>query len=287
MSRLIPGHSGSCHSLHGSYKMRGPRIEGWSSWSMRPSVNRWSCALLLPLFAACLSIEEPGPLPTLPPGGHHILFIGNSLTYSNDLPGTVVELARSAGDTIRAASVALPDFAVIDHALGLSNAVEAIQGQKWEMVILQQGPTTTAINRDTLIIATKALDSYVKAAGGVTAQLMTWPQSVSPHLFPLVRASSQAAASSVSDGVFIPAGEAWRAALEENPAVGLYGFDGYHPGPLGTYLAALVVYEKVTGHDARLLPGVAVVGGVSVPVPEATVRFLQRIAHETVVKYSI
>ena len=252
---------------------------------MRQSSNRWNFTFLLPALAACLSIEEPGPVSPLPAGGHHILFIGNSLTYTNDLPGTVVELARSVGDTIRAGSVALPNFAVIDHAKGLSNAVSAIQGQQWEMVILQQGPTTTAVNRDTLIIATKALDPYVKAAGGVTAQLMTWPQSVSPHLFPLVKASSQAAASSVQGGIFIPAGDAWRAALEENPAVELYGGDGYHPGPLGTYLAALVTYEKVTGHDARVLPGIAVVGGVSLSVPEATVRFLQRVAHETVAKY--
>jgi hypothetical protein len=242
-------------------------------------------ALFLPAVVACLNIEEPGSISRLPDGGHHVLFIGNSLTYTNDLPGTLMELARSAGDTIRAASVALPDFAVIDHALGLSNAVSTIQGQPWEMVILQQGPTTTAVNRDTLIIATKALDPYVKAAGGVTAQLMTWPQSVSPQLFSLVRATSQLAASSVPGGVFIPAGEAWRAALEENPGVGLYGVDGYHPGPLGTYLAALVVYEKVTGHDARLLPGIAVVDRVPLSASEATVRFLQRVAHETVAKY--
>lgn len=244
-----------------------------------------SFALTLPVVAACLSVDAPEPFTPLTPGGHQILFIGNSLTYTNDLPGTVVDLAKSVGDTIRAASVALPNYAVIDHALGLSNAVDVIKAQKWEMVLLQQGPTTTLVNRDTLIIATKALDPYVKAAGGKTAQLMTWPASSSPELFPLVRASSQAAAASVSGGVFIPAGDAWRAALEEQPDLQLYGGDGYHPAPLGTYLAALVVYEKVTGHDARLLPALARVGGATLSVPETTVRFLQRVAHETVARY--
>ncbi|MGE5748571.1 MAG: hypothetical protein ACM31F_01325 [Gemmatimonas sp.] len=248
-------------------------------------IRKASFALTLPVVAACLSVDVPEPFAPLTPGGHQILFIGNSLTYTNDLPGTVVDLAKSAGDTIRAASVALPNFAVIDHALGLSNAVDVIKAQKWEMVLLQQGPTTTLVNRDTLIIATRALDPYVKAAGGKTAQLMTWPASSSPELFPLVRASSQAAASSVSGGIFIPAGDAWRAALEAQPDVMLYGSDGYHPGPLGTYLAALVIYEKVTGHDARLLSGVARVGGATLSVPETTVRFLQRVAHETVARY--
>jgi hypothetical protein len=231
-------------------------------------------------------VAGPKPIDPLPEGGKHILFIGNSLTYTNDLPGTVAALAASVGDTIRAASVALPNLAVIDHALGMSNAVQVIQSQKWDFVLLQQGPTTTLVNRDTLIIATKALDPLVKAAGGKTAQLMAWPDANSPSLFPLVRASSQAAAASVTEGIFIPAGDAWRAALEESPSIALYGPDGYHPGVLGTYLAALVIYEKVTGHDCRNLPPRAVVGGVTLATQEATVRFLQRVAHETVALYN-
>ena len=253
--------------------------------SMIPAfARRWSSAFLLPVIAACLNVVDPGAIPKLPAGGHHVLFIGNSLTYTNDLPGTVSALANSVGDTIRTASVALPNFAVIDHALGLSNAVDVIKSQQWEFVILQQGPTTTAINRDTLIIATKVLDPIVKSAGGRTAQMMSWPNSNALNLFPLVRATSQAAATSVEGGVFIPVGEAWRVALEQDPTIPLYGADGYHPAPLGTYLAALVIYEKVTGHDARLLPAIGVVAGGALSTSQQQVRLLQAIAHETVVK---
>lgn len=252
---------------------------------MPPLTHRWSFAFLFPAVAACLSVTEPSPIPKLPEGGHHVLFIGNSLTYTNDLPGTVAALATSVGDTIRTASVALPNFAVIDHALGLSKAVDVIKSQPWEFVILQQGPTTTAVNRDTLIIATKALDPIVKSAGGRTAQFMSWPQSNAVNLFPLVRATSQAAAGAVEGGLFIPAGEAWRVALERDATLPLYGADGYHPAPLGTYLAALIIYEKITGHDARLLPGVAVVGGATLSANETRVRFLQTVAHETAANF--
>ncbi len=248
------------------------------------NIQRLFLALLIPAVAACLSIDIPGPK-QLDEGGHHVLFIGNSLTYTNDLPELVADLAASVGDTIRVSSVAQANFAVIDHALGLSNAVDVIKSQKWDMVVLQQGPTTVGVNRDTLIIATRLLDPIVKAQGGVTAQLMTWPQSSQPQLFPAVLASSLAAAKSVSNGVLIPAGEAWRTALEQNPSLPLYGGDGYHPGALGTYLTALVVYEKVTHHDSRLLRGTAVVFGVTLSTDEATLRFLQKIAHETVAKY--
>jgi hypothetical protein len=237
---------------------------------------------IAPALGACLSGEGPPEIGVLPEGGHHVLFIGNSLTFTNNLPGTVAALAKAAGDTIRVGEVALPNFAVIDHAMGMSNAIDVIKSQSWELVVLQQGPTTTAINRDTLIIATKALDPIVKAAGGRTAQMMTWPQSGFPQQFPAVRASSLAASKSVEGGVFIPAGEAWRVALERDPSLNLYGPDGYHPGALGTYLAALVIYEKVTGHDARALPGTAVVDGMTLSLPETTVRFLQDVAHEVV-----
>lgn len=214
-----------------------------------------------------------------------VLFIGNSLTYVNDLPGTLAALARSGGDSLMVRAVAEPDLAVIDHVAGQSNALRVIREQAWDYVILQQGPTSQPLYRDTLILATRRIDSLVRTAGGVTAQYMTWPSSGRPQLFEAVRTSSRLAAEAVG-GLFIPAGEAWRVALEEDAALPLYGPDGFHPAPLGTYLVALVMYEALTGHDARSLPGRAVVAGRTLAAEEATVRRLQRIAHETVAAFA-
>ena len=247
---------------------------------LRIAAGLSGCVALL----ACLEGPTTGPISQLPAGGKHVLFIGNSLTYTNNLPRTVSDLAASMGDTVRVLDGSLPNFAVIDHALGMSNAVDVIRSQPWNFVVLQQGPTTTQLNRDTLILATKLLDPYVKQAGGRTANLMAWPNIGDEHLFDAVRTSALLAAQSVN-GVFMPAGEAWHAAMIADPTIQLYGGDGYHPGPLGTYLAALVVYEGVTGRDARDLPSTAVVAGVTMTVPESTVRLLQKIAHETVAKY--
>lgn len=235
----------------------------------------------------CLSTSNPlEPLRPIPAGGFHVLFIGNSLTYVNDLPGTLVGLAASAGDTIRAAAVALPDFAVIDHALGLggSRAVEAIKLGGWHTVILQQGPTSQALYRDTLVLAAQLLDPLVRAAGGRTALMMVWPNADQPSLFDPIRISYQTAAAAVG-GLFLPVGEAWRAALAEAPGLPLYGPDGFHPGELGTYLAALVIYEEVTGHNPQDLPGQARVAGHALATAELTVRLLQRIAHQTVQRF--
>ncbi len=242
--------------------------------------------ILIASLAACLKLDITNPTITrLPAGGTHVLFIGNSLTYTNNLPQTVAGLAEASGDTIRVLEVALPNFAVIDHVLGMSNAVGVIQSQPWDYVVLQQGPTTTLVNRDTLVIATKAIDPHVKSAGGRTAILMPWPHIDEPHLFNAVRQSALVASQSVTGGVFLPVGEAWRTVRETNPDIQIYGGDGYHPGPIGTYLAALVIYERITGKDAQRLPGTAAVAGVNLTIPEATVRLLQKIAHETVARF--
>jgi hypothetical protein len=57
------------------------------------------------------STESSAPL-------YDILFIGNSLTYVNDLPGTVAWLAGSAHDSFEVQSVAKGGFALIDHVNG-------------------------------------------------------------------------------------------------------------------------------------------------------------------------
>jgi hypothetical protein len=113
---------------------------------------------------------------------------------------------------------------------------------------------------------------------------MTWPTSNRPGDFVSVLGSSRLAAQSVG-GVLLPVGQAWAAAWLKDPQLSLYGPDGYHPGELGTYLAALVIYEGITGHDARLLPARATVAGRELNASAVTVRMLQSVAHETVVAY--
>ena len=58
-------------------------------------------------LAATLLFTQPTPT--------RILFIGNSLTYSNDLPAMVCAMARSAGRQATCESVAKPDYGLEEH----------------------------------------------------------------------------------------------------------------------------------------------------------------------------
>jgi hypothetical protein len=235
-------------------------------------------ALLL-LLAGCLGCQKP--LAPLPAGGKHLLFVGNSLTYSNDLPGTVATLGNLMGDTIRVAAETEGGVALIDHLNGATHAVQSIKGQKWDFVILQQGPTPIGICRDSLILWTKMFDPLIKASGAQTAVFQTWPLAGPLSWFTNISESFRLAAQSVN-GVLMPVGEAWRIVLTEDPTISLYSGDGLHPSAWGTYLAALVIYERVTGRDARALPPRVLAGRFEYPTPEAQVRLMQRAAHEAV-----
>jgi len=217
------------------------------------------------------------PLSPLPPGGHRVLFIGNSLTYVNDLPRTLADLAASVGDTIKTAMVANPDYALEDH-IADGNGPKAIALGGWEFVVLQQGPSSLEENRQNLITVTQYYDGLIKRVGGRTALYMVWPSTEFIGSFPRVAGSYFYAAQAVR-GVFMGAGLAWQAAWEVDATIPLYGGDGFHPSPLGTYVAALVMYERITGKDARALPGTAVVEGRTLGTSEATVRVLQNAAH--------
>ena len=238
---------------------------------------------LLPaaLLAACAgagSTSEPGP-----GGSYRVLFIGNSLPAGNDLPGTLAALGAAVDDTIVVQSVTRPNFAIIDHVNGMSDAVAVIRGGSWDYVVLQQGPTSQQIGRDTLILASRMLEPDVRAAGGRIAQLMVWPAADNRAAFDGVLLSCREAARAVR-GLCLPAGEAWRSAWAIDATLPFYGPDGFHPSPVGTYLAALVVYEGLTGHDARSLPEVAVVAGQTLSLSAGTVTLLQQVAHETVAR---
>jgi hypothetical protein len=235
-----------------------------------------SATTLLSALCGCFGLGGP----TVEPAEHAVLFIGNSLTEANDLPGTVAAIAKSDGYSLDAVSDAIGGTALIDHVT-FGDAEAFIKQHRWDYVVMQQGPTTYQICHDTLVLALQELDTPIRAAGAQPAVFMSWPAAADSAggTFDIVRESFQTAAQAV-DALFMPVGEAWRIAWASDPSLSLYGSDGFHPAPLGTFLAALVVYEQIAGRDARTLPPSVVVAGETLSVPESTVRLLQQAAHE-------
>jgi len=209
-----------------------------------------SAALTLP-GVACAQSETPVESPPHPgaDGSLRVLFIGNSLTYFNDLPGMLRALLREQGLDVVAASIAQPNFGLEDHWARPSTHVRIAEG--WDVVILQQGPSATE-GRPSLLEFAERFAGPIREAGAIPALYMVWPAAGRSFDFQGV-SDSYAAAADRAGGLLFPAGEAWLDAWEIDESLALYGGDSFHPSPLGSYLAALVMYEQLAGADAREL----------------------------------
>jgi hypothetical protein len=237
------------------------------------------CALLLGLSVAACASQSTGPRST--GEGRRVLFVGNSLTYANDLPGIVQALADSAGgDKLAVATVAGPDMALVDHWNDGAARREIARGA-WELVVLQQGPSSTDVNRDSLRIFTGRFAAEIAKVSARTALYSVWPTSGRRQDFARAIESYTLAAGDVN-GLLLPVASAWLAAWERDAGLELYGADGLHPSPAGSYLAALVIYAKVLNRSPVGLPGqLRLRSGALIAVDQGTATTLQRVAATT------
>lgn len=243
---------------------------------MRPGASTLLVALAVLGCAGRPTPSGSSSSPAPPDGAPRVLFVGNSLTEGNNLPGMVAALARASGQPLSVEAVTFGGFSLEDHWNQVA-ARRAIGRGGWRYVVLQQGPSSLASSRANLVEWTRRFGDEIRRAGARPALYAVWPESARASVFDDVSRSYSDAASAV-DGVLLPAGEAWRAAWRLSPGLELYGPDGFHPTPRGTYLAALVIAAQVL---ERSPTGLARdVGGSGVPEvrPTAAERVLYEAA---------
>jgi hypothetical protein len=197
-----------------------------------------------------------------------VLFVGNSLTAANDLPAVVASLSHGA---IAYRTIAPGGVSLEDHWT-LTGAREALESASWDDVVLQQGPSTLPESASNLREWAVRWADAIRARGARPAVYEVWPDSAfGVRLsFPAVIRSYRAA-SDAAGALFLPAGEAWRAAWRRNARLPLYGPDGFHPSKLGTTLAALVIVARLTSTP---------VARIALPYPVKTAKLLRAAAAE-------
>jgi hypothetical protein len=230
---------------------------------------------ILALLACAGSPVQPAP-----PVPGRVLFIGNSLTYANDLPRIVAALADSAGTgRIAVEAVTAPDASLGDHwADGTARTV--IRRGGWETVVLQQGPSSLDASRADLLAQADLFAGEIRAVGAKPALYSVWPEKARLGVFDRVTESYRLAAERVH-GLFLPGGEGWRAAWRRDSTLALYDADDFHPALLGSYAIALVMYGRLAGRTTVGLPArLRTSAGVLLEVPPAVARLLQEAADE-------
>lgn len=252
-------------------------------------LGRFAHLAALVLGLGCLGTDAPAGPQLSSREGRPVLFIGNSLTYVNDLPLIVEALVDSVPglapeQRLSTAMSAYPDYALFDHwADGTS--VRAIERTAWSVVVLQQGSSALDESRVLLRDWTKKFDEKIRASGARTALYAVWPNASRQFDFDRVNESYTLAAQDVG-GMLFPVGEAWRAAWRRDPNLALYSADGLHPTVRGSYLGALVIASMLVDRSAVGMPArLALRTGTVITIPAAEAALLQEAAAEAIEQF--
>ena len=189
---------------------------------------------LLVLAGGTGAAGQPAPEPL------RVLFVGNSLTTTNDLPAQVARLAATAGRPLEYRTVAFGGFNLEDH-WNQGDARSALAAGDFDVVVMQQGPSALPESQLDLELWTTRWADEAREVKARLALLTVWPESYRVGaLSDVIRSYRNAAEAAGAD--LYPAGAAWLYAWQCKPSLRLYGPDGFHPSGLGTYTAALVAY---------------------------------------------
>lgn len=227
---------------------------------------------------------RPMPEPKQPANALRVLFIGNSLTYSQDLPSIIEALAQAGRQRpfvhkeITAGGAALQDH-------WNRGVQKTFKKGEWDLIVLQQGPSASRDGRQLLLDYARLFAPEIRRVGARPAIYMVWP-SADRRPIDLDRSSeSHQMAAEENDAVLFPAGEAWRAAWRRDPSLVL-DTDGLHPNKTGAYLTALVFYQGLYGKSPVGLPSqLRLRSGGSIKIEPGLAKMLQESAAEANEKF--
>jgi len=196
-----------------------------------------------------------------------ILFVGNSLTYVNDLPGLVQKVARARDHNVLVETYA-PGGYTFEQDVTDNKLMLLIQEKPWDVVVLQEQSQRPALSHheveDYVYPNAKILVETIRGRHPQTQVIFFETMGMrngDPESIPVAKemgtyegmqARLNAAyekMASDNNALLAPVGAAWQDFRRQYPAVDLYT-DDTHPNALGSYLAACVIYQKIFGESA-------------------------------------
>lgn len=215
-----------------------------------------------------------------------VLFIGNSYTYVNDLPGTLEALAANLGKEITVDSKTNGGYTFQNHTTD-PLTYSKIHSKPWDVVVIQgqsQEPSfpDAQVNSQTLPYALQLSDSIWAANScGNVMYYMTWGRQNGDSQWSEINTFEKMntrlynaymrMADSSDRAMVSPVGRAWAYVRANHPGINLYNADQSHPSAEGTYLAACTFYASLFRQSPA---GSTYYGGL----PAATAGILQSAA---------
>lgn len=200
-----------------------------------------------------------------------VLFLGNSYTNTNNLPGLIASAAQSTNDVLIHESHTPGGFRLSDHAVNTTSLAKIAQGT-WDFVVLQeqsQLPSFPINQVNTLVFPyAEDLNTLITTQNpcAETVFYMTWgrqngdSQNCAAHppvctytgMDDLLRERYMTMATN-EEAIVSPVGAVWRYLRTNHPNLNLYSADGSHPSLLGSYAAACTFYTTLFRKDPTLI----------------------------------
>lgn len=238
----------------------------------------------VPTIAPTVALS-PTPAPTVDPVTLKILFIGNSLTHTNELPKMFARLAKAGGHEVDVDMSTKDGYLLREHVTD-PDTLKKLDVAEWDIVVLQENgniPRDESKFGEYMYPAARALDQMVKDRGARTIFYMTWAEpwhvftdKLDDFVAEQVRVSAVHRTIAQELGADVaPVGDAFARSLQRRPDLLFWQNDKIHPNYRGTYLAACVFYARIYQQSPE---GLSYRAGLS----EDTVQVLQSIAAEAI-----
>jgi len=191
-----------------------------------------------------------------------VLFVGNSYTYNNDLPGQLKAMADDHSDVLSIEIKSLtPGGTKLKDHLDSSFTMSVLKDGEWDIVIFQGNSLETL--KDPIGFKESALTlSEIAIEAGIKVYFFeTWARKENDAIYSEswsggspaeMQKKISSAYASVTEEVratVIPIGRTWNDFIKIYSEIKLHSTDGSHPTPHGSYLSACTIFAVLFKQD--------------------------------------
>ncbi len=185
-----------------------------------------------------------------------LLFMGNSHTSVNNVPGMVAAMVSAGKPGKSVAATEAPTWMHLEERATDAASLALLQSRRWSYVILQA--QNYSLSGQT----------FYPTTGAETLVRLSRQQGALPVLFPEWPRAGIAETQIITDkyvsiakkepSCVPPIPQAFDLARARFPAITLHNADGNHSAPPGAFLASLILYATITGALPSSLPALPI-----------------------------
>ena len=220
-------------------------------------------SLTLTLFASGCASK-----PAKPAEPYRVLFIGDSTTSRNDIPGKFKRLAELGGHEVVVAS-STKDFTSLATHTRLPQTKEKLENEVWDIVVLQENEAILLDPESRQKYSIPMIQKYMDIVDDMDGVILLYSSigfrdgltgyEEFKHLDDYESTQDAVDMAYIEIGnelnlPIAPVGAVWRQVHDTGPAFDLWQLDGLHASPEGAYLAACVFYASIYNQSPLDLP---------------------------------